>query len=697
MRHSRYASTFIAGACLLVVCTLTLLGGAQHTTAWSSADNQVAVFGGTDWEYVNGIDVDGSGNVLLTGSFQGTADFDPGSGTDSITSLGSNDVFVVKLNSSGQLVWAKSVGGTGNDQGAAVAVDDSGNVYVAGSFSGTADFDPDSGTANVSAVGFEDGFVMKLDADGAYQWAKRIGGTGPEYARGVVADSSGNVFTAGYFQGSVDFDPGAATSTLTAAGGNDAFLQKLDSDGNYDWAIRLGSTGNDYGYSVASDSSDNVLVHGYFQGTVDFDPGAGTDSRTTTGSASAYILKLDTSGGLVWVSDFDGTGYVYSSERGRSIAVDASDNVYATGYFNETTDFDSGAGTSNLTSAGNLDVYVTKLNSAGSLQWAKALGGSTADYGRSIDVDSSGNVYTTGEFSGTADFDPGSGTSSLSSAGGSSDQDVFVSKLNSSGAFIWAKSFVGTDAGCSPGDDTCSDNNEAASGIGTDSSGNVYASGYFEYPVDFDPGAGTDTLSSAGNGDIYLVKMSSAGATAVTTTTTPSSSDSSSPRVPGQVPPWPEAIPNVDGTVSVSWAEPFQDGAGPVTGYRAVARPQSTPVAQASDAPVSMASGGSCSTTGLVCVIAGLDENVDYLFEVFASNREGEGPGRLTQQTVRIVPQTPDTTMPEAVPQTSPAIPQPSPLPNTGRNSDLATWSLLLVTFGALTALRLRRPQQQHP
>lgn len=635
--------------------------------------------------------------MLLTGSFQGTADFDPGSGTESITSLGSNDVFVVKLNSLGQLVWAKSVGGTGNDQGAAVAVDDSGNVYVAGSFSGTADFDPDSGFANVSAVGFEDGFVMKLDADGAYQWAKQIGGTGPEYARGVAVDSSGNVFTTGYFQGSVDFDPGSATSTLASAGGNDAFLQKLDSDGNYDWAIRLGSAANDEGYSVTTDISDNVLVHGIFQGTVDFDPGAGADSRTTTGSYAAYILKLDTSGGFVWVSVFvDGTSSVFSSSRGKSIAVDGSDNVYTTGYFDGTADFDPSAGSSNLTSAGNWDVYVTKLDSSGALQWAKALGGSMDDYGRSIAVDGSGNVYTTGEFNDSADFDPGPGSSILSSPGGTDDLDVFVSKLNSSGSFVWAKSFVGTDAGCSPFDFFCSNYSEDASGIGTDSSGNVYTSGYFSYPVDFDPGTGTDTLSSAGSRDVFLVKMSAAGVTAVTTTTTPSSSDSSGPRVPGQVPPWPEAVPNVDGTVTVSWAEPFQDGAGPITEYRVVARPQPNSVGQASDSSVAMASGGSCSTTGLICLIAGLDENVDYLFEVFASNSEGEGPGRLTQQTIRIAPQTPETTVPDTARQPSPAVPQPSPLPVTGRKNDLVTWSLLLNAVGALTVIRLRRPQQQH-
>jgi len=187
--------------------------------------------------------------------------------------------------------------------------------------------------------------------------------------------------------------------------------------------------------------------------------------------------------------------------------------------------------------------------------------------------------------------------------------------------------------------------------------------------------------SDAGHVRVYSITTS-------TPTTTPAASG---PRVPGQVPPWPEAIPNVDGTVTVSWAEPFQDGAGPITGYRAVARPQTTPVAQASDTPVSMTSGGSCSTTGFVCVIAGLEENVDYLFEVFASNSEGESAGRMTQQAIRIVPQTPATTIPVTVPDTLPAVADPEPLPVTGNDDDLVTWSLLLIAFGALSGLYVRR------
>jgi len=158
------------------------------------------------------------------------------------------------------------------------------------------------------------------------------------------------------------------------------------------------------------------------------------------------------------------------------------------------------------------------------------------------------------------------------------------------------------------------------------------------------------------------------------TTSTPAAS---SPRVPGQVPPWPEAILNVDGTVTVSWQAPFDDGNGPITGYRVASSP----------------SGGSCSTTGLTCVIAGLDPNVDYLFDVFASNSDGEGPGRLTQQSIRIVPQTPATTEPDA-PQLLPVTPAaPEPLPETGTDDDLVMWSMLLIAFGTLITLATRQRQ----
>jgi hypothetical protein len=680
-------SPWIVFAVAASIVGVTILSRGDQGSAWSSDDNQVAVFGGTSWDYLDSVAADSSGNVVATGSFEGTADFEPGSGTTNLTSGGYTDIYVTKLDSSGELAWARQMGGVSQASGHSVALDSSGNVYVAGRFRGTADFDPGEGTQNLTSNGDEDGFVVKLDSNGEFVWAKSFGGAQTDVARGVAVDSAGNVYVNGYFRSTADFDPGTDTQNKTAAGSDDIYLLKLNADGDFVSVAQFGSTGYDQPSSIAVDSSDNVLLFGNTRGTIDLDPGAG-NANFSPSNGDFFIVKLDSNGTYTWSAGFTGASYGYASETGEGLATDSSGNVYATGYYNGTVDFDPGAGIANMTATGNPDVFVLKLNSSGALLWAKSLGGSNAAYGRSIDVDSSGNVYTTGNFDGTADFDPGSGTENLSSAGGSGDNDVFVSKLNSSGEFVWAKSFIGTDAGCDPMDMMCSDNYEVGYSIAIDGSNNVYAAGYFVETVDFDPGSGTEYLTSAGSGDAFIVKMNSAGSTSATTTTTPAASG---PRVPGQVPPWPEAIPNVDGTVTVSWAEPFQDGAGPITGYRAVARPQSTPVAQASDGPVSMASGGSCSTTGLVCVIAGLDENVDYLFEVFASNSEGESAGRMTQQTIRIVPQTPATTIPDTAPETLPAVADPQPLPVTGSDDDLVMWSMLLIAFGALSVLYVRR------
>lgn len=680
-------SPWIVFAVAASIVGVTILSRGDQGSAWSSDDNQVAVFGGTSWDYLDSVAADSSGNVVATGSFEGTADFEPGSGTTNLTSGGYTDIYVTKLDSSGELAWARQMGGASQAKGHSVALDSSGNVYVAGRFRGTADFDPGSGTQNLTSNGGEDGFVVKLDSNGDFVWAKSFGGAQTDVARGVAVDSAGNVYVNGYFRSTADFDPGAGTQNKTAAGSDDIYLLKLNADGDFVSVAQFGSTGYDQASSIAVDSSDNVLLFGNTRGTIDLDPGAGT-ANFSPSNGDFFIVKLDSSGAYTWSAGFTGANYGYASETGEALATDSSGNVYATGYYNGTVDFDPGAGTANMTATGNPDAFVLKLNSSGALLWAKSLGGSDTAYGRSIDVDSSGNVYTTGNFDGTGDFDPGSGTENLSSAGGSGDNDIFVSKLNSSGEFVWAKSFVGTDAGCDPMDFMCSDNYEVGYSIAIDGSSNVYAGGYFVQTVDFDPGSGTENLTSAGSGDAFIVKMNSAGSTSATTTTTPTASG---PRVPGQVPPWPEAIPNVDGTVTVSWAEPFQDGAGPITGYRAVAHPQSTPVAQASDSPVSMASGGSCSTTGLVCVIAGLDENVDYLFEVFASNSEGESAGRMTQQSIRIVPQTPATTIPDTIPDTLPAVGDPQPLPVTGSDDDLVMWSMLLIALGALSVLYARR------
>jgi len=444
--------------------------------------------GGTSWDIGRSIAVDASGNVYTTGWFQGTVDFDPGPGTFNLTSAGSDDIFISKLDSLGNFVWAKQLGGTSDDRGFSIAVDASGNVFTTGYFRDTVDFDPGPGTFNLTSAGNWDIFISKLNALGNFVWAKQLGGTSGDLANSIAVDASGNVYTTGSFQGTVDFDPGPGTFNLTSAGGGDTFISKLDSSGNFVWAKQLGGTSLNSGNSIAIDTSGNVFTTGHFRGTVDFDPGAGTFNLTSSGESDIFISKIDASGNFVWAKQMGGTSF----DEPYSIAVDALGNVYTTGYFRGTVDFDPGPGTFNLSSAGSADIFISKLDASGDFLWAKQLGGTLNNYAYSIAADASGNVYTTGHFQGTVDFDPGLGTFNLTSAG---NDDIFIFKLDATGNFVWAKQLGGTESalGCS---------------IAVDASGNVYTTGQFLGTVDFDPETGLFNLTSAGQADIYVHKLS---------------------------------------------------------------------------------------------------------------------------------------------------------------------------------------------
>ena len=226
-------------------------------------------------------------------------------------------------------------------------------------------------------------------------WAKSIGGSSYYRGSSIKVDASGNVYTTGNFTGTADFDPGSGTFNLTAdAAGGDIFISKLDASGNFIWAKSIGSIGNDVGSSISVDASGNVYITGYFAGfaggtaAADFDPGSGTFNLTSAGDADIFILKLDASGNFVWAKSMGGT----TNEYGTSIALDASGNFYTTGSFQGTADFDPGTATFNLTSAGSAgysDIFISKFDTSGNFVWAKSMGDSTLhDAGTSIALDS---------------------------------------------------------------------------------------------------------------------------------------------------------------------------------------------------------------------------------------------------------------------------------------------------------------------
>ena len=459
--------------------------------AWSSAQTAVSVFGGVGNEFSESTVVDSTGNIYTTGRFANTVDFDPGVGTSNLTSAGSSDVFVSKLDASGNLLWAKSFGAAAADAGLSIAVDSTGNVYTTGFFASTVDFDPGAGTTNLTTAGSSDVFISKLDASGNLVFAKRFGGGISDLGYSIAVDSTGNIYTTGFFQDTVDFDPSAGTTNPTTAGLSDVFISKLDASGNLVFAKRFGAAEADAGRSIALDSTGNIYTAGYFEQTVDFDPSAGTTNLTSAGRSDVFVSKLDSSGNLVFAKRFGAA----ETDVGLSVAVDSTGNVYTTGYFEQTVDFDPGAGTTDLTTGGGSDVFVSKLDASGNLVFAKRFGGSNDDGGISISVDSNGNIHTTGYFEERVDFDPGAGTSNLTSAGGT---DVFVSKIDSSGNLLLAKSFGGTA-------------NDVGRSITFDSTGNIYTTGEFAGTVDFDPGTGTTNLISAGGNDVFILRLDPSG------------------------------------------------------------------------------------------------------------------------------------------------------------------------------------------
>ncbi len=440
------------------------------------------------------IALDGSGNVYTTGYFDGTADFDPGVGTFNLSAAGNSDIFISKLDAAGTFVWARKIGGTSFDKAFSIALDGSGNIYTTGSFFLTADFDPGAATFNLTAASL-DIFISKLDAAGNFVWAKQLGGSSIEVAYSIVTDGSGNIYTTGIFDGTVDFDPGGGTFNLTSAGSYDVFISKLDLSGNFIWGKQLGGTLSDYGNSVSVDGSGNIFIAGNFQGTADFDPGAGTFNLTSiNGSSDIFISKIDAFGNFVWAKQMQGNAMDWAY----SISVDGSGNVYSTGFFRESADFDPGAGVFNLKIFGTDNgLFISKLDASGNFVWAKSSGTSAVTYGKSVKVDLGGNVYTTGYFYGTVDFDPGAGVFNLISASAKTG-DVFISKVDASGNFIWAKQLGGSS-------------DDQAFSIVLDGSGNVYTCGYFSGVADFDPGAGTFNLTSAGSLDIFISKLDGSG------------------------------------------------------------------------------------------------------------------------------------------------------------------------------------------
>ncbi|MGB3946817.1 MAG: SBBP repeat-containing protein [Bacteroidia bacterium] len=465
---------------LLSICILYVLTSKAQIFEWATQ------IGGTDDDQGASIAVDDSGYVYTSGVFSSTVDFDPGPGTFNLTSFGVKDIFISKHDSQGNFIWAKQIGGSSHDESFSIAIDKWSNIHLIGYFQGTIDVDPSMASLNFISAGNFDAFVSKYDKNGNLVWSKQFGGSLFESGNSIALDTMGNVYATGAFAGTADFDPSGATFNLTSTGSSDIYINKLDSLGNFVWAINMGSTSGDEGLSITTDLSGNVYSTGYFRDIADFDPSIGVSNLTSIGNQDIYVAKFDNAGTFIWAKSVGST----NADRSTTIAVDTAQNVYISGYYGGTIDFDPDGGTYTLNNGGNDDAFVAKLDNSGALVWAHGFGVFPSELGYSIKVSESGYVYTVGFFLNTVDFDPSTEIVNLNSGSGS----VYILKFNNDGTLNWARQIASAyDRG------QC---------IALDAQENLYITGYFDGEADFNPNSGVFTLSNSGNNNAFITKLS---------------------------------------------------------------------------------------------------------------------------------------------------------------------------------------------
>lgn len=384
--------------------------------------------------------------------------------------------------------WTNTANGGSSAVGYCITTDEFGNIYTAGVFGSTSDFDPSTGVSNLTSNGGLDVYLVKTNPQGEFMWAKNFGGSNDDIPSEIVISQTGNVYLTGIFAGTADFNPDAAVSNLTAVGLSDIFVVKVNSDGQFSWAKSIGSTNNDEGNGIdIDDFNESVFVIGSFSGTIDLDPGAGTQNATSVGSTDVFMLKLNSGGDYV-ASKTVGS---ISADRGEDIVInESSGDQYMTGFFGGTADFDPSGAVVEL--IGTNDIFLWKLNEANDFVYAKKMGGIAVDEGRNIDLDGSGNVYINGSFISTCNFDPNGGTVNITSNG---SDDVFVAKLTPSGDLTWVKTFgsIGT---------------EDFMEMDVTTFGNIYITGEMADNMDGNPDAvGVNMLTKLGAEDAYIVSL----------------------------------------------------------------------------------------------------------------------------------------------------------------------------------------------
>ncbi len=452
---------------------------------------------------------DNDGNIITVGTYSGAIDFDPGPGVEwrEVAWPGympGESAFVSKFDSEGIFQWVRVIGGDFHEGAGAVAIDSDDNIYLSGYFFIDVRFEGDPSEQFYVSNGDLDILVAKYDSDGNFIWARTIGGEGRESSIDMCTDGNDNVYMAGFYAGTIDFDPGPGTDIHELIGTHDAFLLKMSPSGDFIWAGTWGGwTESPADWTVAravdTDASGNVYVAGSFITLTDFDPGGDTwwIEPTSTGWTDCFLSKLSGDGTFQWAVGWGGV----LKDESLGVAVDVNDDIFVTGYINETVDFDPGPGVLEYTAGYQGAAFLSKFDPNGELFWAHGWGSDlpygfhSENRGISVDVDDGGFAVVTGIFSETVDFDPGPGIAESSSV--DKHSDMFVTRFDPNGIYQWHGAWGGPhDWG-------------GTSEVTVGPMGHIYCSGNFWDTVDFDPGPGEYLRTSLdseyySNGDAFI-------------------------------------------------------------------------------------------------------------------------------------------------------------------------------------------------
>lgn len=432
-------------------CLQTIDCGTQY---WAKT------FGTTGDQQAYGITRDATDNVYITGRFTGLMSF----GGGLLVSPVGYDIFVAKFDPMGNHVYSRRFGDASvYQEGFDVAVDGAGNAFVTGYFDGSINFGGDGFTSG----GLTDIFLVKLDAMGNHLWSKAFPAPSPQYGDSVAVDSMGNIVLVAAGFNTVDFGGGG----LTSAGSYDIFVAKFDGvTGAHLWSKRFGSANDDRVAGLAVDSANNVVFTAFSDAAIDF----GGGSLAGNGALDAMVVKLDPMGNHVWSKRFGDGGNQLIGE----VVIDAQNNILLEGGFESTINLGGGA----LSAAGDIDIYVAKLNAMGNHVWSKRFGAPGVNLSAlGIGVDTTGDVAVSGSLEGTVTF----GGATLTSNAGS--DGLLLRLTGGAGDVIWSRLYGG------PG-------TQYLSSVAADSQKRLYLTGYYEQTIDF----GGGPLTSTGALDIPL-------------------------------------------------------------------------------------------------------------------------------------------------------------------------------------------------